>query len=276
MRTQIWISNPIIGYEQCIAKMVVVRLPNRESNSWTFRPIFPTRAPLRRTPRSHACKNHHMILTGDIASRFYETEATREKNIKEAQQSSWEGKKPQLHMSAHVLRQSPVAQSANQKRPKNRSKSNKAIKKPADSNSSGSSRQSSNEDKKQRIWREKVHKGVRIWREKVPEGQSFWPESHNQRMLPEVSRDAQVKPPDECYEVYPSRFGFYYLDPQAESWYSIYSALRPREARASAENPEEIEYEPSESDSADFSDTESMCLYKALLKNQSEESLEEV
>ena len=31
----------------------------------------------------------------------------------------------------------------------------------------------------------------------------------------------------------------------------------------------------SETDSADFSDTESMCLYKALLKNQSEESLEE-
>ena len=88
-------------------------------------------------------------------------------------------------------------------------------------------------------------------------------------MLPEVSRDAQVRLPDECYEVYPSRFGFYYLDPQAESWYSIYSALRQREARASAENSEDIE-EASETDSADFSDTESMCLYKAMVKYHEE------
>ena len=128
--------------------MVVVRLPIPESDSWIFRSAFPARSPLRCTSRSHACKNHHMILTEDIASRFYETEATREKNTKEAQRSSWEGKKPQLHMSAHVLRQSPVAPSAIQKRPKNRSKNDKGIKQPADSDSSGSSRQSSNEDKK--------------------------------------------------------------------------------------------------------------------------------
>ena len=269
MRPQIWISNPITGYKQCIAKMVVVRLPIPESDSWRFRSTFPTRAPLRRTPRSHACKNHHMILTGDIASRFYETEATREKNIKEAQRSSWEGKKPQLHMSAHVLRQSPVAPPANQKRSKNRCENNKGIKKRADSNSSGSSRQSSNEDKKQRIWREKIHKVVRIWREKVPEGPSLLPESHNQRMQTKASRDAQMWIPNERYKVVPSRFGFYYIEPQMERWHSFYSALRQREARASAENSEDIE-EASETDSADFSDTASMCLYKAMVKYHEE------
>ena len=249
--------------------MVIVRLPIPESDSWKFRSAFPTRAPLRSTPRSHACKNHHMILSGDIASRFYETEATREKNIKEAQRSSWEGKKPQLHMSAHVLRQPPVAPSAIQKRPKNRSKSNKEIKKRADSNSSGSSRQSSNEDKKQRIWREKVHKEVRIWREKVPEGQSLLPESHNQRMQPEDSIEAKMWIPNERYKLVPSRFGYYYIEPQMEPWRSYYSALRQREARASAENSEDID-EASETDSADFSDTESMCLYKAMVKYHEE------
>ncbi len=74
----------------------------------------------------------------------------------------------------------------------------------------------------------------------------------------------------------PNGFQMYYVDPWAEPWYSFYSEFTLREARASAENPEDIEYEASETDSADFSDTESMCLYKALLKNQSEESLEEV
>ena len=222
--------------------MVVIRLPNRESDSWTFRPILPTKAPLRRTPRSYACKNHHMILTGDIASRFYETEATREKNIKEAQRLSWEGKKPQLHASAHVLRQSPVAPSDNQKRPKDRCKNNKEIKKRADSNSSGSSRQSSNEDKKQRIWREKIHKVVRIWREKVPEGQSFWPESHNQRMLPEVSRDAQVRLPDECYETDPSGFQAHSVDPREDIWQYVYSEATLREAEVFLDSLEEWDF----------------------------------
>ena len=252
--------------------MVVVRLPIPESDSWRFRSAFPTRAPLRSTPRSHACKNHHMILSGDIASRFYETEATREKNIKEAQRSSWEGKKPQLHASAHVLRQSPVAQSDNQKRPKDRCKNNKEIKKRADSNSSGSSRQSSNEDKKQRIWREKINKEVRIWREKVPEGPSPLPESHNQhRQL-----DAKTNPKmwNERYKYLPDGFGSYHTVPQMKRWQTVYAELLQREARESAENSEDIE-EASETDSADFSDTESMCLYKALLRNQSEESLEE-
>ncbi len=223
-------------------KMVIVRLPIPESDSWKFRSAFPTRAPLRSTPRSHACKNHHMILSGDIASRFYETEATREKNIKEAQQSSWEGKKPQLHMSAHVLRQSPVAPSANQKRSKNRCDNNKGTKKRADSNSCGSSRQSSNEDKKQRIWHEKIHKVVRIWREKVPEGQSFLPESHNQRMQPEVSRHAQVRLPNECHETDPSGFQAHSVDPRDDIWQYVYSEATLREAEVFLDTLEEWDF----------------------------------
>ena len=211
--------------------MVIVRLPIPESDSWRFRSAFPTRAPLRSTPRSHACKNHHMILSGDIASRFYETEATREKNIKEAQRSSWEGKKPQLHMSAHVLRQSPVAPSAIQQRSKNRCENNKGIKKRADSNSSGSSRQSSNEDKKQRIWREKVHKEVRIWRERVPEGPSPLPESHSQRMLP-----------NECHETDPSGFQAHSVDPLDDIWQYVYSEATLREAEVFLDTLEEWDF----------------------------------
>ena len=217
--------------------------------------ISTIRAPLRSAPRLHACKNHHPILTGRIASRFYESEATREKNIKETQRSSWEGNKPQLHMNAHVLRQPPVAQSAIQERPENRSRSDKVIKTPADSDSSGSSRQSSNEDKKQRIWREKIHKGVRVWREKVPEGQSFWPEMFMSRTLPEVSEDTQGRLPDECYERDPNGFRTHYVDSWEDLWRSVYSEATLREAEVFLDSLEDSEYEASDTDSADSSDT---------------------
>ena len=163
-------------------------LRNRRSNSRTFLRI-PISTPARQAPRLHACKHHHPILTGRIASRFYETEATREKNIKETQRSSWEGNKPQLHMNAHVLRQPPVAQSAIQERPENRSRSDKVIKTPADSDSCGSSWQSPNEDTTQRTWRERIHKEQRIWREK------FKP-----HIVAEGYCDTYMRIFQECYE----------------------------------------------------------------------------
>ena len=221
-------------------KMVIVRLPIPESDSWRFRSAFPTRAPLRSTSRSHTCKNHHMILSGDIASRFYETEATREKNIQETQRSSWEGKKPQLHTNVHVLRQASVAQSTIQERPENRSRS-KVIKKPADSDSSGSSRQSSNEDKKQRTWRERIHKGVRIWREKILDERSLWPESLS-RMPPEVSRDAQVRLPNECHGTDPSGFQAHSVNPREDIWQYVYSEATLREAEVFLDSLEEWDF----------------------------------
>ncbi len=96
------------------------------------------------------------------------------------------------------------------------------------------------------------------------------------RTLPEVSEDTQGRLPDECYEKDPNGLRMHYVDPWEEPWCSFYSESTLREAEVFMENLEEIEYEASETDSANFSDTESMCRHKALPKIQSDEALEEV
>ena len=92
-------------------------------------------------------------------------------------------------------------------------------------------------------------------------------------MLSEARGDTHERLPNECYEMDPNGFRMHYAASWDDLWLSVYSRSTLREAEVFMENLEEIEYEASETDSADFSDTESMCLYKALLKIQSDEAL---
>ena len=91
-------------------------------------------------------------------------------------------------------------------------------------------------------------------------------------MLKSVSKDhAKTNPKmwNERYKDVPDGFGSYHTVPQMKRWQTVYAELLQREARESAENSEDVE-EASETDSAEFSDTESMCLYEAMVKYHEE------